>query len=268
MEKEATPERTDKPWIENGSLVALYIVITVFLGWIIGVIVGQKALLPVLTAALFYPIFAHRLMRSRLGSASGWAMFWVFCMTVAGIAFTISWPRIFSGAWAGKVDQAVAQGGEYTKNMFVWIDSGVGAESDPSRFIPMQLRNLGWFVMGSAFSGGALGLIFGAMQLNYMNFYVGELAIYSHSPFLAVLLGWPPYSLVRVVGFIILATGLAAPLVCLVTHRKIPWAKAVRFAVIGVVLAGLDLLLKWMIAPMWREVLRGVMPSLVGGSAG
>jgi len=258
----------EKPWIEKGTLLVGYIFISTFLAWLVAVLAGQKVLLPALTALMIFPVFGHRLIRGRLGAAAGWVMFWALCMTVIGIAFTMLWPRIFAGLWAGRVDQSVAQGGEYTKNMFVWIGTGLGMESDPSRFIPVHLRHLGLFTLTSAVSGGALGLAFGAVQMNYMNFYVGELAVYSYQPLLAILLGWPPYAIIRVIGYILLATGVSAPLACAVTKRTIPWRSAVRFFIVGLALTGVDILLKWLVAPLWRDILSGIMPTLAGGSGG
>jgi len=258
-------ETTDKPWLERGWLLLGYIVVSVFLGWLLAMLVGQKAFLPIITALLIYPVFANRVMQGRLGAAAGWAMVWAVAMTVVGILFTIIWPRLFTGEWAGRVDQAVERGGEYTKSMFVWIATGIGAESDPSRFIPVHLRNLGMFTLASLISGGALGLAFGAVQLNLMNFYVGMFTSYSHQPLLAAFLAWPPYAIMRVVGYILLATGLSTPAICWATKRCIPWKKASRFFLLGLALTLLDILVKWLVAPLWREILIGLAPSFAGG---
>jgi hypothetical protein len=255
----------DKPWLERGWLLLGYIFISTFLGWLLAILVGQKVFLPIITALLIYPIFANRVMQGRLGAAAGWAMVWALAMTVAGILFTILWPRLFTGEWAGRVDAAVERGGDYTKSMFVWIATGVGAESDPSRFIPVHLRNLGMFSLASIISGGALGLAFGAVQLNLMNFYVGMFTAYSHQPLLAAFLAWPPYAVMRVVGYILLATGFSTPAICWATKKCIPWKKAWRFFGMGLALVLLDILLKWLVAPLWREILIGLAPTFAGG---
>ncbi len=91
--------------------------------------------------------------------------------------------------------------------MFHWIRTGEGAEGSLQLFLPIHLREYALFSLLSLLTFGSAALILGTYLLNYMNFYVGQLVYQSSHPWLAALVGWPPWSMLRVVGYI--ATGLA-----------------------------------------------------------
>ena len=55
-----------------------------------------------------------------------------------------------------------------------------------------------------------------------MNFYVGSLVHAAASPALAGLAGWPPWSMLRVAGFVVGAVAAAHLLLGRVLHRA-PW---------------------------------------------
>ncbi|HUV12638.1 MAG TPA: hypothetical protein VMY18_03280, partial [Acidobacteriota bacterium] len=74
--------------------------------------------------------------------------------------------------------------------------------------------------------------------------------------FWAVLaLGWPPWAVLRVLGFILVAVFLAALTIRLFTSVKLDLAGAKRCLAAGAVLLTLDVILKWSLAPIWRSLL-------------
>jgi hypothetical protein len=175
-------------------------------------------------------------------------LFWSFFMSVSMITLVNLAPEAARAA--------VLRGAEYKQEMFDWIRTGHGRESDPSRFIPQHLLHYGAFVAGSLLSGGALGLLMGSVLLNYMNFYVGSL-VYQQVPAVTVLLyGWPVWSILRVAGFIVTAVGLSDIFFAKVLRRE-GWesSPAVRCLAVGLALVVADAVLKAILAPAWREAL-------------
>jgi sulfite exporter TauE/SafE len=93
-----------------------------------------------------------------------------------------------------------------------------------------------------------------------MNFYVGNLILISANPWLAALLGWPIWSLLRVVGFI--CTGIALTALGLnflsrfrqqPTQLISPFPRNYLWAGFGFVIA--DIVVKAILAPIWQKLL-------------
>jgi hypothetical protein len=155
----------------------------------------------------------------------------------------------------GRVGGAVLNGPAYRDEMFDFIATGTGRESQPARFVPQHLVHLAAFAVLTAASAGVLGLLLGAGLVDYMSYYVGALAA-GPEPGLAAALGWPPWAVVRVVAFILLGTVLARPLLARVTGRP-PAAMRVRnWVVAAATLLLLDVVLKALLAERWAALLR------------
>jgi len=103
------------------------------------------------------------------------------------------------------------------------------------------------------------GLAFGALLLNYMNFYVGSLSLHAHHPFLVFLFGWPIWSLLRVVGFVLCGVALSEPLLSQLFRYRLGGARCSRIFLWGLAFIILDILLKASLASFWREILRGAV---------
>src|SRR5262245_65307536 len=99
--------------------------------------------------------------------------------------------------------------------MFTWIASGTGKEVTPSRFVPEHLLHLGGFLVLTVVSGGYLGLVLGAFLTGYMSYFVGSFALTSGRPFVGALVAWVPWSVIRVMAFVLLGALLARPLLVL-----------------------------------------------------
>jgi hypothetical protein len=156
----------------------------------------------------------------------------------------------------------VWRGAAYRDEMFTWIRTGIGAESDPARFIPQHAVHYA-LVLGLSFSSAGLaGLLLGTVLLNYMNYYVGSLVHVAASPALASLAGWPPWSILRVAGFIAGAVAAAHLLLGRVLHRA-PWspqfARRTIVTSLGLVLA--DIAVKALLAERWRVLLARALGS-------
>lgn len=156
----------------------------------------------------------------------------------------------------------VLRGAAYRDEMFGWIRTGIGAESDPARFIPQHALHYALVLSLSFASAGLAGLLLGTVLLNYMSFYVGSLVHAAASPTLAGLVGWPPWSILRVAGFIVGAVAAAHLLLGPVLHRA-PWnsqvARRMIAASLGLVLA--DIAVKALLAEHWRVLLARTLGS-------
>jgi hypothetical protein len=237
-------------------LPALLAPVAVFLGFALlaaSPAAGRIAL-PVLATLAVYPVFARCVSEGRRAAAITAALLWAASLSASLITHTARDP---AAAGAG-----VVMGPPYRDEMFAFIASGQGRESDPARFVPQHLLHAGIFAVVTLASGGLFGLLMGAVLVGYMSYYVGALASGPH-PMTAGLLGWPPYAIVRVVAFVILGAVLARPL--LVRLRGRPerlCAEPADRRLLGVALALLlvDIVLKATFAPAWSEILRPCLP--------
>jgi hypothetical protein len=143
--------------------------------------------------------------------------------------------------------------------MFEWVLTGRGAESTPSQFVPLQLEQAAVFSGLAFMTAGALAMPMGAVLMNYMGHYVGTLAAQSRHPALTMILGWHPWSVIRIVSFVVLGVVLSVPLVSRMTRVTID-RRAARTCTIAAC-AGLaaDLVLKAVLAPSWQRLLLRVV---------
>lgn len=210
-----------------------------------GIHFGPSWLLPVLIAAPAWVVMARRLREGRRGEAIALVTLWAFLLAASGIACTLFWPD--------KAAEAILNGTAYRDEMFIWLATGEGRESSPSVFIPQHLLHATLFCFLSIATAGAASLVMGAMLMNYMSFYVGELMLRcadSGHLAAAILLGWNPWSAVRVVSFIVLGVALGETLLFRFTggaheEGRSRWVAA---ACAGLLL---DILMKSLLSPLW-----------------
>lgn len=220
----------------------------------LAILTGVRWLAPALQAVPAWWVLLGDLKHGR--PARGAARMLAWALLVSLVVIEIS--RQAPAAAAPGVIRGVA----YRDEMFAWIRTGIGAESDPARFIPQHALHFA-LVLGLSFvSAGLAGLLLGTVLLNYMNFYVGSLVGAAASPALAGLIGWPPWSILRVAGFIIGAVAAAQLLLGRVLRRA-PWnprsARRMIAASLGLVLA--DIVVKALLAPHWRHALARALGS-------
>lgn len=214
---------------------------------------GRVALLvvPLLSAALFHPLWAGAVARGELRRAIVLAQLWALSCSIVSIVLVARTGDTYRDVlWNAEV---------YRGEMFHWVRTGVGEESEPARFLPLHASHFLAFAALSLLSFGFLGLALGAALLHYMNFYVGSLVASAASPVAIAFLGWPPYAIVRVIGFVTVATALTA-----FAHRRfrgvaLDPASIRRNLLLGVALVVADALIKTLVAPSWGELLRGLL---------
>jgi len=213
-----------------------------------GFAAGSPWLLPVLGAAVAYPFWANELAKGRPGRAVVLALWWALFLSASTAIATAAAP--------GRAALTIWHGESYASEMIGWVRTGLGAESTPSLFLPQHALHFALFNAACLLSGGFAGLCMGAALLNYMNYYVAVLAMEASRPVLAAALGWPPWALIRVAGFVL----AAVPLSAILLSRTRLWSRAQncrywKYYVWGLVLVVLDAALKAVLAPHWRVFL-------------
>ncbi len=214
----------------------------------LAILTGIPWLAPLLQALPAWWVLLGDLRRGRPARGAARMLVWALVASITVIEISMRNPE---SAAIG-----VFRGAAYRDEMFAWIRTGVGAESDPRQFIPQHALHFA-LVLGLSFvSAGLAGLLLGTLLLNYMNYYVGALVHAAASPALASLAGWPPWSVLRVIGFVFGAVAAAHLLLGRVLRRT-PWDPAAARRLIGLctglVLA--DIAIKAVLAPWWRSLL-------------
>jgi hypothetical protein len=234
---------------------------------------GGRFLLPLLAPLTVYPAFARRVGGGTAGGTAGgdyfgaWrlGLLWAALLSAAVIALAALAP----GAAAG----GVLHGEPYRREMFGWIATGQAPENDWRQFLPQHALHLGLFLLLTWASGGYLGLVLGAALVGYMSWFVGSYArvvTESAGPLagaLAALAAWVPWSVLRVLAFVLLGSLFARPLLV-----RRPWpfgSEEHRLMLLAVSGLAADILIKTFLAPGYGRFLRqmagGAVAALYSG---
>jgi hypothetical protein len=95
----------------------------------------------------------------------------------------------------------------------------------------------------------------GALLMNYMSYYVGQLASLSQQPLLVACLAWHPWTVARVVAFVILGALISEPLLLRLRFPQQARRSIAAPAALALGLLLLDGLLKYTLASAWRLLL-------------
>jgi len=187
------------------------------------------------------------LARGRLWDGIMDMLLWVIWECAVMITFCYLYPA--------RAEQILGHATEYWTEMSRWIATGQGVESDPSQWVWIHLKNLVLLLVGGLVFG-LPALMMGVLQLNYMNFYVAKCLLASESPLHTLPIAWHFYSIMRVVGFIILASTMFQ--ICLRLVRRAPVTALTLWSgvIIGLLFVVADGLLKLWYAERVRLMLR------------
>ena len=222
----------------------------------IGAGLGLGWLLPGLEALPAYALMVVALRQGRRSRAVAVMIWWALCLALSGVCLTMLWPE--------RAEAVILNATAYRDEMRAWLSTGTGREATPSLFIPQHVLHAAVFAGLTLLSGGCLSIIMGAALMGYMSFFVGDLLLQCQGTAawpVAILLAWNPWSMVRIVSFIILGVTLAEPLL-----SRLPgsWPEQQgRGRWIAAAVAGLlvDILMKAVLAPVWPALLAGCLSS-------
>ena len=182
---------------------SLWILLTPFVP-LLAALPGGQWLLPLLAPLTLYPAFVERVRERDYFKAWQLGIAWAALLSAGVIALTFWMPE---AARAG-----ILNGEPYRQEMFTWINTGVGRENDWRAFLPTHVLHFAIFLVLAWVSGGYLGLVLGAVLMGYMSYFVGSYAAASGHPFLGSIAAWVPWSVLRVLAFVLFGTLFARPL--------------------------------------------------------
>lgn len=208
-------------------------------------LLGGRHLLPLLQAACFFPLFFFLLSRQRWRETVVMSLLWALLT-----ALLVGWASFHFRPYA---EERILLGAAYREEMLEWIRSGLGRESNIREFLPQHLLHFALFALLTAASGGFLGLVMGAILLDYMSFYVGALSASAHHPAAVLLLAWPPWAMLRVAAYILVATALSAVFYQRLFRYDFEPGSIRHVLKWGAILLLADVLLKWWLAPQWQR---------------
>lgn len=211
----------------------------------------NKILLPLLQIVFAYPVMFSLIAQSRRKRAVVAMLFWALCLGVFSVSACALYPRTAAAT--------VIHGTTYAGEMFHWIRTGQGPEGDPLKFVPQHLLHLVLFCVLSLLTGSVLSLFMGAVLMNYMAFYVGSLINQSTDPLLATVMGWHPWSILRVMSFVMLGVILAEPLISRFTRHDYDNREVRPFVWVAIAGLGADIIIKALLAPWWGLKLREIL---------
>jgi hypothetical protein len=218
----------------------------------VGWLIGLPVLMPFLNAALPWWQMARSLRLGQVRRAVAIMLVWALTMGVAATAVAaLGWSRTRSNG-----DLFLRS--EYRDQMIDWVRTGIGPESQPGVFIPRHLAYAGVFAGTALATGGALAMPMGAVLMNQMGEYVGSMARQSAHPMTSILLGWHPWAIVRVIGFVMIGVVLSGVVLSRILTFPYSLTRHRRWLFAGAGLLALDIALKAVLAPAWGAILKGV----------
>jgi hypothetical protein len=214
-------------------------------GWALGL----------LSPLTLYPSFVPRVRERDYAAAWRLGMVWALLLSLGVILLVFLFPET--------ARTGIVEGESYRQEMFGWIATGEGKESDWHRFLPEHLLHLGLFVLLTWLSAGYLGLVLGAFLIAYMSYFVGSFAVASGHPVLGSIAAWVPWSVIRVGAFVLLGTVFARPLL---VRRLWPFERReLRLLAVGGSGILADLLIKTFFASPYGLFLRQMVRSGMEG---
>ena len=202
--------------------------------------------LPLLAPLTLYPAFVERVRRRDYFGAWQLGLGWAALLSLGVILLVILLPEA--------ARDGILHGEAYRLEMFRWVATGEAPENHWQAFLPQHLLHLGVFLLLAAASAGYLGLVLGAILVAYMSYFVGSFAVASGHPLLGSLAAWVPWSVLRVMAFVLLGAVFSRPLL---VRRAWPFDR-LEYRLMAIAASGIlaDLLIKALFAPPYGLFLR------------
>ena len=233
----------------TGLLIAASTLSSYALGWVIGV----PLLVPFLNAAVPWLLMARRLARQEVRGAISTMLLWAAIMAVTATTMAaLGWSTTREG-------RDLFLRSSYRDQMLHWVRTGEGPESRPAEFVPVHAGHALVFTVTALATGGALAMPMGALLVNQMSEYVGALAARSPHPVAVALLAWHPWAVIRVIAFVVLGVLLSGVLISRVTRTPFRLRAHMSWLVAAMLMLVTDVALKWVLAPWWAVLLRGLV---------
>ena len=204
-------------------------------------------IVPIVCVLPSYPIMVMRLLNKDRFGAIAYMLLWTF---ILGVSMTL---LIYKMPDVAKLH--ILNGEKYKSEMIEWVLTGIGKESNPYQFIPHHIFELNIFMFFSLISASGISIILGAFLMNYMAYYVANLSITGKSLWLLIL-GWHPWSILRILAYIILGVMLSEPLLSKIMHYEYNFKITKKYITIAFIFWLSDLTIKILLAPTWQKILK------------
>ena len=232
----------------NPGLVPAAIVAGTAASYVAAIAIGIPALVPFLNVAPAFPFMIASLRRGHVGEAVWRMLVWAAALAVCST--TMSY---LATAEAGRV---FLRGESYRREMFEFVLTGYGPEGDIRQFLPQHAAHAGVFCALALATGSLLAMPLGALLMNYMGYYVGALGAASAHPWKAMALAWVPWAVIRIAGFVTLGVVLSGPVLGRILRFEYRLGRQRRWIAAAAGALLVDIVLKWALAPSWREMIR------------
>jgi hypothetical protein len=232
----------------NPAFVPAAIVGGTALSYVVAILIGIPVLAPFLNVVPAFPFMVISLRRGRVGEAIWRMLVWAAALGVCSTAF--------SYLWTAEAGRLFLHGEAYRREMFEFVRTGAGAEGSIRLFLPLHVRDAAAFAILAILTGSVLAMPLGSGLMNYMGYYVGALGAGSVHPLQAMLLAWVPWAVIRIAGFVTLGVVLAGPALGRLLGFEYRLWNQRRWIALGLAGLAADVLLKWALAPSWREMIR------------
>lgn len=168
------------------------------------VFLQQELCLPLLNTLVIFPLFVWAVRSGRTRRALTMTLFWAFCLAATMLPAALLMNAQAAGAVRGLAD--------YRTQFIGWMAGGPAVTALPAQNWLAQLRELAIFAAATALTAGLGGLFLLALAISVVSANAASLAVEATQPLLALLFGWPVWSVIRLVAFALIGVALAEPL--------------------------------------------------------
>lgn len=214
--------------------------------YVVGYAVGSRWLLPLLNTIPAYALMVVLLRRSQRRRAVATMLLWAMSLAVVGTSFAYFFPE--------RAEQVTINGRAYREPMIHWLRTGEGEEGQLSEFLPRHARELALYIPVGVLTAGAGAILMGAVLMNFMDFFVAGAASVSSEPLTTAVLAWFPWSVVRVIGYVVLGVIAAEPALSRWPGSTKRWNPPWRWVAAALACLVADVAIKVTIAPGWGRM--------------
>lgn len=215
---------------------------------VVGLLMGNKYILPLLNGVVLYPYLLHYLKNDQRRQAIYTVTIWGLTLIVFISMFTIYNTEISKNV--------IIESEKYEREMVQNIVNPKTSNSlNPLVFIISQNRLLIIYLILALLSAGMLSAFYGAYLLNFMGYYIGTLFVKS-SNVIAWSMGFHPWSVFRAIAFILLGILSSEIGFSFYTRKQLRVRGSGKLLIISFISILLDILSKTYFGVFWYETMK------------
>lgn len=227
-------------WIMLGAVIGAG---PLLVGYLTG-LPGQQAA----SALLLMPIMVAAISRDWTGRGLGTVGSAFFAHCALAIMLSVRSPL--------PERPLLPDGLDYWQQSKAWIETGTSPEYELGYWLPVH-GQLVFSVAGLSYLSLGMSTFWGGFyQVDLMNYYVSQLVVHSRSPWIALTLGWHPWSQLRGIGYLLITFEMASWSLSRLTGTSLS-TRRIRLTrwTAGLVFVMLDCLVKYCFLDTVRQTL-------------